>query len=97
MLYHLDVDIDYARMGEGKAELLKAEHARVKALIEEGVVIVEWLKANGLGVLCIWSCRDHAHLRELLSSLPLTPYLTKIDVQPLVDHPLFPGGRSRNS
>ncbi|MGO9774833.1 MAG: muconolactone Delta-isomerase family protein [Roseiarcus sp.] len=93
MLYHLDVDIDYARMGSDKGAIRAAEHARVKDLVAEGVVVCEWLKANGLGILAIWDCRDHAHLRDLLASLPMTPYLSQIEIEPCVDHPLFPEGR----
>lgn len=89
----MDVEIDYARMGERKMEHIKAEHARVVDLIAEGVVVCEWRKANNLGVIVLWDCRDHNHLRETLASLPLAPFFSKIDIQPLVDHPLFPNGR----
>ena len=50
MLYLLDVEIDYQRMGNRLGEIRAAEHARVRELIAEGVVIAEWLKASGRGV-----------------------------------------------
>ena len=92
MLYLLDVEIDYARMGERVAELRAAEHARVKELITEGVVLVEWLKANGRGVFAIWDCPSHEAIRRVIASVPMAPYLTKADLHPLIEHPLFPGG-----
>jgi muconolactone delta-isomerase len=95
MLYFLDVDIDYGAMGERKAELLQAEHARVAELIRQGVVLCEWRKANGRGILAVWDCRSNEHLRELIASVPLAPYLSRVELVPLVDHPLFPGGLPR--
>jgi muconolactone delta-isomerase len=98
MLYLLDVEIDYARMGDRVAEIRAAEHARVQELIGEGVVVVEWLKANGRGIYAIWDCASHEVLKKCISSVPMAPYLSKVDLQPLTEHPLFPGGRSqRNS
>lgn len=92
MLYLLDVDIDYARMGERVDEIRAAEHARVRELIALGVVRVEWLKASGRGVFAVWDCVSHDHLRQVISSIPMAPYLARVDVQPLTEHPLFPGG-----
>ena len=92
MLYLLDVEIDYARMGERVAEIRAAEHVRVKELIAEGVVKVEWLKANGRGIYAVWDCASHEHLRRTIASVPMAPYLSRIDLHPLTEHPLFPGG-----
>lgn len=92
MLYLLDVEIDYTRMGERVAELRAAEHARVADLVREGVVLVEWLKASGRGVFAVWECPSHDALRRTIASVPMAPYLSKVDVHPLTEHPLFPGG-----
>ena len=92
MLYLLDVDLDYGALGERRAALLQAEHARVAALVREGVVLCEWRKASGRGIYAVWDCRSHEQLRETIASVPLAPYLTKVDAIPLVEHPLFPGG-----
>lgn len=94
MLYLLDVEIEYARMGERVAEIRTAEHARVKELVAEGLVVVEWLKANGRGVFAIWDCPSHEALRRTIASVPMAPYLSRVDLHPLTEHPLFPGGRS---
>lgn len=94
MLYLLDVEIDYTRMGERVAELRAAEHARVGELVREGVVVVEWLKASGRGVYAVWDCPSHEALRRTIASVPMAPYLSKVEVHPLTEHPLFPGGHS---
>ena len=93
MFYHLDIDIDFGSMGAQRDSIIEAEIERAKQLVAEGVVVAEWLKANGLGVVAVWDCRDHAHLRDLLGSLPMTPYFKRIDITPCVGHPLFPTGR----
>jgi len=92
MLYLLDVEIDYGRMGERVAEIRAAEHARVRELMAEGVVRVEWLKANGRGIFAIWDCPSHEALRKAIASVPMAPYLTRVDLHPVTEHPLFPGG-----
>lgn len=94
MLYLLDVEIDYARMGDRVDEIRAAEHARVKELVAEGVVLVEWLKASGRGVFAVWDCPSHEALRRVIASVPMAPYLTKVDLHPLAEHPLFPRGRA---
>ncbi|MFN9281426.1 MAG: muconolactone Delta-isomerase family protein [Betaproteobacteria bacterium] len=94
MLYLLDVEIDYSRMGERIAELREAEHARVGELVREGVVLVEWLKASGRGVFAVWDCPSHEALRRTIASMPMASYLGKVELHPLTEHPLFPGGRT---
>ena len=93
MLYLIDVEIDYARMGENRDGLIALEHDRTQELFDEGIAVIEWRKASGRGVTAVWDCRDHGHLNELLRSLPLAPYLSKAEVTPLVPHPLWPDGR----
>jgi muconolactone delta-isomerase len=95
MLYHIDVEIDYAALGEAKEVILKAEWARTQELIERGVAIGEWREANGRGVIAVWDCAGHDEVNEILRGIPLAPYLNKVEVTPLVDHPLWPRGRVR--
>ena len=78
MLYLLDVEIDYARIGDKLAEVRAAEHVRVKELISQGVVLVEWLKANGRGIYAIWDCESHDALKAAIASVPMAPYLSKV-------------------
>jgi muconolactone delta-isomerase len=56
--------------------------------------VVEWRKASGKGVIAVWDCTSHEALAEILRGLPIAPYLTRIEVTPLVAHPLWPDGRS---
>jgi muconolactone delta-isomerase len=95
MLYLLDVDIDYAALGDRKAEILEAEWAATERLIERNVAVAEWRKASGTGVIAVWDCASRAELSELLRSIPLADYLRNVAVTPLVDHPLWPNGRLR--
>lgn len=92
MLYMIDVEIDYARMGDQRDALLAAEHAHVRNLVADGIVKVEWRKASGRGVVVIWECRDLDHLNEIIAGIPLAPYLSKTDVTALAPHPLWPDG-----
>lgn len=93
MLYLLDVEIDYSRMGDRVAEIRAAEHARVRELMAAGTVMVEWLKPSGRGVFAVWDCPSHEDLRKAIASVPMAPYLSRVEVHPLAEHPLFPGGR----
>ena len=94
MLFLLDVEIDYRPMGDRLQAIRAAEHARVQELMAQGVVRVEWLKADRSGVFAIWECENEAHARALADSVPMAPYLRRVDLHPLAEHPLFPGGRS---
>ena len=41
----------------------------------------------------IWQT-GHDALKKAIASVPMAPYLSKVDLHPLTEHPLFPGGRS---
>jgi muconolactone delta-isomerase len=93
VLYLLDVEIDYTSMGDRRTALVAAEHVRVGELMRDGVVVCEWRKASGRGVVAVWDCASHDALREIIAGLPLAPFLSRLDFVPLSEHPLFPGGR----
>jgi muconolactone delta-isomerase len=76
-------------MGPEQDSIRKVELDRVSSLIAEGVIVAEWLKANGRGALSVWNCRDHEHLREILGTLPMVQYMTRVEVTPCIEHPLF--------
>jgi muconolactone delta-isomerase len=97
MLYHLDVEIDYMGLGERRDMLLRAEWAKTQELIDRGIAVAEWRKASGRGVIAVWDVAGHDELNELLRSLPLSPWLTRVEATPLIDHPLWPGGRLKPS
>ncbi|MCP5367490.1 MAG: hypothetical protein H6907_01020 [Hyphomicrobiales bacterium] len=93
MLYHVDADIDYAALGEARDAVLQREWALTRELHARGIILGAWRKTNGRGVIEVWDCESHAELNRLLASLPLAPYLQNLSLQPLSEHPLFPGGR----
>ncbi|MCW5751155.1 MAG: hypothetical protein KIT81_08405 [Alphaproteobacteria bacterium] len=95
MLYHIDVDIDYAALGERREDILRKEWTRTAELIERGIAIGEWRKADGQGVIAVWDCESHEALNALLRDLPISPYLKSVRVLALIEHPLWPGGRLR--
>lgn len=94
MRYHMDVEINYLAMGEKREELRRTEWAVTQRLLSEGIVVIEWLKANGQGVIAVWDCESHDELYKLIREMPLYPYFKTLVVTPCVDHPLFPGGRA---
>jgi muconolactone delta-isomerase len=89
MLYHLDVDLDYGRMGSERERLRRLEWERTRQLFEQGVVVTEYLKASARGVVVLWDCPSHDAVRDTLMSMPLYPYFHDIRVTPLVAHPAF--------
>jgi muconolactone delta-isomerase len=93
MLFHIEADVDHAALGAQRAAVLAAEHAATSALIAQGIALGEWRKADGSGVICVWSVADRAELDAILDSLPIRPFLPRIAVRELAEHPLFPGGR----
>lgn len=97
MLYHIDVEIDYGKLGDQRDEILRAEWARTHELIEEGIAVAEWRKASGRGVIAVWDVASHEALNQLLRSLPIAPWLSRIEATPLVEHPLWPKGRLPSS
>jgi muconolactone delta-isomerase len=94
MLYLIDAEINYDAMGERRDQILAAEHARTRELLDQGIAVAEWRKASGRGVVAVWDCDGHPTLNALLRDLPLAPFLTRVDVVPLVPHPLWPDGRA---
>ena len=93
MLFHVSVDIDYAGLGDRRDAILRQEWEKTRELIATGVILGAWRKANGRGVIEVWDCISNEALKSLLASLPLSPWLQNIDIEPLTEHPLFPGGR----
>lgn len=93
MLYHIDVEIDYGALGARRDEILRAEWNKTAELIKRGIALAEWRKASGRGVIAVWDCASHEELNDILRGLPIGPYLTRVDVVPMVEHPLWPKGR----
>lgn len=90
MIYLLDVDIDYARLGDQLQAILPEEWAQTQALVESGRMLGIWRKANAKGVIAIWNMPDHDAVNDQIRKMPLYPYMTNIDITPLVAHPRYP-------
>jgi muconolactone D-isomerase len=90
MLFLIDVDIDYGKLGSDPDRILKEEWKRSKELHESGILLRIWRKANAKGAIAVWDVPDTEALRENIVKMPLYPYFTDIKVMPLVPHPQFP-------
>jgi muconolactone delta-isomerase len=75
--------VDDARAGEAR---------RTHELAEQGHLIRLWLLPawqDGSHTLGLWRSQDAAHMRAILESLPMAPWLTE-EITPLVPHPSDP-------
>jgi muconolactone delta-isomerase len=75
--------VDDARAGEAR---------RTRELAEQGHLIRLWLLPawqDGSHALGLWRSQDAAHMRAILESLPMAPWLTE-EITPLVPHPSDP-------
>jgi muconolactone D-isomerase len=86
-LVAIDVRLPGTLAEEERAELLGAELARGRELVEAGVIAAIWRIPGALRNVGIWEAADATELHEHLSSLPVFPWLTA-DVTPLAEHPL---------
>ena len=89
MLFLIDVDIDYGKLGKDLDPILKEEWKRSKELYENGIMLKIWRKANAKGAVTVWDVPDAETLRENIAKMPLYPYFTDVKVMPLVAHPQF--------
>ena len=90
MLFLIDVDIDYAKLGNDRDQMLEQEWKRSKELYDSGIMLRIWRKANAKGAVAVWDVPDNESLRENITKMPLYPYFTQIRVTPLLPHPRFP-------
>ena len=76
-----------------RADLAAREAARGRALQDAGTIVRIWRIPGKVANVAVWRAADATDLHELLTSLPLFPWMD-IDVEPLALHPLE-GPRSR--
>jgi muconolactone delta-isomerase len=68
------------------------EARRTRELAGQGHLIRLWLLPawpDGSHALGLWRSRDAAHMRAILDSLPMAPWLTE-EITPLTPHPSDP-------
>jgi muconolactone D-isomerase len=86
-LVRIDVALPPGMPIPERDELLAAENARGRELLLAGSIRDIWRIPGALRNVGVWEAADATELHDLLSSLPLFPYLTA-EVTPLAVHPL---------
>jgi muconolactone D-isomerase len=88
MLFHvrMDVAIPHDLDPEARADLVAREKERALELQRSGVWPELWRVVGEYANISIFDVASNDELHELLSSLPLFPYMT-IRVTPLATHP----------
>ncbi len=70
-----------------KRQLVEAETARGRELIEQGKLVRIWRLPGRWANISLYRCADATELHELLGSLPLSPWF-EVTVEALATHPL---------
>jgi muconolactone D-isomerase len=70
-----------------RADLAAREVARGRALQDAGTIARIWRIPGRYANVAVWKAADATELHELLTSLPLFPWMD-VDVEPLALHPL---------
>ena len=86
-LVRIEVNLPLTLSDEERSGLLESELERGVELHRQGSIKSIWRVPGGLRNVGIWSAADATDLHELLSSLPLFPYL-EAEVTPLAQHPI---------
>jgi muconolactone D-isomerase len=86
-LVRIDVRLPFALPEEQRAELTKAELSRGLALRRQGAIKGIWRIPGTRSNVGVWSAVDATELHDVLSSLPLWPYL-EVEVTALAQHPI---------
>ncbi len=88
MLFAVTMQIEFPHDldPEVRADLLARESAYSRAQQEAGTWPHLWRIAGQWANLSIIDAEDNAQLHDILSNLPLFPFMT-IDVKPLTRHP----------
>ena len=97
MLFMLRIDVSIPpEMPEAdKDGLREREKVRALQLIEEGTLLRIWRIVGRVANLSLWQEDSLEVLHEKVSSLPMFPYM-KIDVTPLINHPVTEAAETRN-
>ena len=82
----MDVQIPDALQGSALQDILKREKNYAQNLQRSGVWVHLWRITGEYANVSIFDIDDHDKLHQVLSNLPLYPYLT-IKVTPLSTHP----------
>mgnify|MGYP002714717684 FL=1 len=88
MLFHVTMDVKIPRdlPAEERADILAREKAYSQDLQRRGKWRHIWRVAGHHANISILDVRDNAELHDILSALPLFPFM-EIEVTPLLRHP----------
>ena len=97
MLFMLRIDVTLPpEMPDAqKAELRQRENARAEELIAKGQMQRIWRIVGRVANFSVWEAPSLEALHELIMSMPMFPYM-KIDVTPLIAHPVTHLAEARN-
>ena len=86
-LLRIDVSIPADMPQTDKDKLRERENARAAELIAEGTMQGIWRIVGRIANNSLWKADTLEILHDKVSSLPMFPYM-KIDVTPLINHPM---------
>src|SRR3974377_2095182 len=90
MIYHSEAKIGYNLIQDKLEALLPLEGQQTAKMFESGQLLGIWRKANAKGVIAIWNMPDHDAVNAQIRTMPLYPYMSEIEVTPLIAHPKYP-------
>jgi muconolactone D-isomerase len=90
-LVRIEIQLDESLSVEQREALYAAEAERARALTEAGHLVRLWRLPGRRANWGLWQAADATELHEVLTSLPLWPYMD-VDVNPLARHPNDPVG-----
>jgi muconolactone D-isomerase len=85
-LVTIDVSLPAEMAEQEKQDLRRRETLRAHELMESNKLRSIWRIVGQTANVGIWAAATLEELHDLLSSMPLYPYV-KVDVTPLIDHP----------
>lgn len=86
-LLRIDVSIPADMPQADKDKLRERENARAAELIAEGTMQGIWRIVGRIANHSLWKADTLEILHDKVSSMPMFPYM-KIDVTPLINHPM---------
>jgi muconolactone D-isomerase len=94
-MLRIDVSVPPEMPDADKTRLRERENARAGELIEEGTMVRIWRIVGRVANFSVWQVSSLEQLHEKVQSMPMFPYM-KIDVMPLIDHPMTQVAEARN-
>jgi muconolactone D-isomerase len=87
-LVEIEIEWPPAMLDDERAAILTAEDERGRELRAAGSIVHIWRIPGRRANVGLWEAADASELHELLSSLPVFPWMN-IQVRPLAEHSLM--------